>query len=166
MQNMRAGQCTLTLVRISYNYSECALSQSRKHSLRLSEAGNFYARTVKRDAGGFGLKSYFNLSPNSLTSLVVSCIAFTSNYFPAPVGNRNPLVFAKEERALQKNATDGVVRRGIRRNSPIALDPGSHLLLCSCTVFEFEGTPRKASRQNGVVTEEASSHNIILRTVQ
>jgi len=87
------------------------------------------------------------------------------NNLRTPVRNGNPVLSLKEERRLQKNATDNVVFPGVECDPPIASYPRLHFFNCLRPVFLFERSPCKTDRQQAVMAEQSSPYNEIIGTV-
>jgi hypothetical protein len=83
-----------------------------------------------------------------------------------PRGNGKPFIASKEEGLLKQYATDFLVIMLRGFNAARAFDTLSHLVNIRSPVFREEGLPSQGDREFWQIREEATSNNIVIRTVK
>ena len=155
VQHGRAGECAPPFVDVRDHHTERTLPKARQHMHRRTEPCSLLDFYPSRRYGGLlESETFLHLLPKQQPCSVCRVIALSLDDAGAPVRGRNPIFFAKEEGRLQQDAADLIILGRSSRDSPVARDSGSHLLLAVGTIFRRESAPGEAHGQGREVAEE------------
>jgi hypothetical protein len=107
------------------------------------------------------------LPPDSTSNFRFGIEGFSLGDILGPeIGNIDPVGFGEEKWVTQDDVTDDGVEFGFAFFGAVFLNGGSKGRVIGCAIFFAKGIPSQGEREKGMADEKATSHDVVIWTVE